>query len=181
MAERKREGMTPPALGGSSLLVAFAVLALTVFALLSLSTVQADVRLADASAQAVSDYYAADCEAQEILARLRSGETVEGLKALEPTPEDLERAVETAEKVSSLYKDADSVPPDQGGRSAPPSPGGAPYLRSIGYAVPISDTQELQAVVVIYGDGSYEIVRWQAVPTVEWEPDDTLDLWDGIE
>lgn len=181
MAERKREGMTPPALGGSSLLVAFAVLALTVFALLSLSTVQADVRLADASAQAVSDYYAADCEAQEILARLRSGETVEGLKALEPTPEDLERAVETAEKVSSLYKDADSVPPDQGGRSAPPSPGGAPYLRSIGYAVPISDTQELQAVAVIYGDGSYEIVRWQAVPTVEWEPDDTLDLWDGIE
>ena len=40
MAERKREGFAPPALGGSSLLVAFAVLALTMFALLSLSTVR---------------------------------------------------------------------------------------------------------------------------------------------
>ena len=34
----------PPALGGVSLLVIFAVLCLTVFALLSLSTVQADCR-----------------------------------------------------------------------------------------------------------------------------------------
>ena len=62
-------------MGGVSLLVAFAVLCLTVFALLSLTTVQAGVRLADASAQAVADYYAADCAAQEILARLRNGET----------------------------------------------------------------------------------------------------------
>ena len=52
----------------------FAVLCLTVFALLSLSTVQADVRLADASVRAVSEYYAADRQAQEILARLRAGE-----------------------------------------------------------------------------------------------------------
>ena len=66
-------------MGGVSLLVVFAVLCLTVFALLSLTTVRADVRLADASAQAVSDYYAADCQAQEILARLRAGETPDGV------------------------------------------------------------------------------------------------------
>lgn len=77
---RNRGGFSPPALGGSSLLVVFAVLALTVFALLALSTVRADVRLADASAQAVADYYAADCQAQEILARLRSGERPEGVE-----------------------------------------------------------------------------------------------------
>ena len=63
---------TPPPVGGVSLLVVFAVLCLTVFALLSLSTVQADVRLA--SVRAVSEYYAADRQAQEILARLRAGE-----------------------------------------------------------------------------------------------------------
>lgn len=73
MTERKKESFSPPALGGSSLLVVFAVLALTVFALLSLSTVRADVRLGDAAAQAVKDYYQADCKAQEILAQLRSG------------------------------------------------------------------------------------------------------------
>ena len=75
----KKESFSPPALGGSSLLVVFAVLALTVFALLSLSTVRADVRLGDAAARAVTDYYAADVKAQEILARLRNGETPEGV------------------------------------------------------------------------------------------------------
>ena len=52
MEDKKR--FSPPVVGGSSLLVIFAVLCLTVFALLSLSTVRADVRLSEASAQAVS-------------------------------------------------------------------------------------------------------------------------------
>ena len=56
----RKEQFSPPALGGSSLLVVFAVLALTVFALLSLSTVRADARLGDAATEAVSGYYAAD-------------------------------------------------------------------------------------------------------------------------
>lgn len=75
MAKKDKGSFAPPALGGISLLVVFAVLCLTVFALLSLSTVRADERLSDASAQAVKDYYAADCKAQELLARLRFGET----------------------------------------------------------------------------------------------------------
>jgi len=66
-------------IGGSSLLVIFAVLCLTVFALLGFSTVQADKRLTDVSIQAVSNYYAADCAAEEILARLKSGELPEGV------------------------------------------------------------------------------------------------------
>ena len=68
-----------PMVGGSSLLVIFAVLCLTVFALLGLSTVQADKRLADISVQAVSDYYSADTRAEEILARLRDGQMPEGV------------------------------------------------------------------------------------------------------
>ncbi len=70
----RNDRFSPPAVGGISLLVAFAVLCLTIFALLSLTTVRAEVRLADASADAVTEYYAADCQAQEILARLRNGE-----------------------------------------------------------------------------------------------------------
>lgn len=79
MRTENRERFSPPAVGGVSLLVVFAVLCLTIFALLSLTTVQADVRLADATAQAVADYYAADCQAQEILARLRNGEHPAGV------------------------------------------------------------------------------------------------------
>lgn len=69
----------PAPVGGSSLLTIFAVLCLTVFALLSLSTVRANGRLSDRAAQTVSDYYAADCRAQEILSRLRAGQMPEGV------------------------------------------------------------------------------------------------------
>ena len=76
---RTRESVSPPVVGGSSLLVIFAVLCLTVFALLGLSTVQAGQRLSNASAEAVESYYQADARAEEILARLRCGEMPEGV------------------------------------------------------------------------------------------------------
>ena len=79
MNEEKRK-FSPPAVGGSSLLVIFAVLCLTIFALLSLSTVQADGRLSDAAAEAVTGYYAADAQAEAILAQLRSGTVPEGVE-----------------------------------------------------------------------------------------------------
>ena len=136
---KPRERFSPPAVGGVSLLVVFAVLCLTVFALLALTTVQADTRLADASAKAVADYYAADCQAQEILARLRNGERPEGVEF-----------------------------------------SGSGLLHAQ-YVVPISDTQELQVSVILKGtaDQEYVIERWQAAPSVEWESDESLDLWDG--
>ena len=67
-----------PVIGGSSLLVIFAVLCLTVFALLGLSTVHANKRLSDISTQAVADYYDADHRAEQILAQLRTGQIPEG-------------------------------------------------------------------------------------------------------
>lgn len=78
MAERDK-GFSPPTTGGASLLTMFSVLCLTVFALLSLSTVRADSSLSEATAKAVYDYYAADSRAQEILARLRFGELPDGV------------------------------------------------------------------------------------------------------
>lgn len=71
--------MSVPVVGGSSLLVIFAVLCLTVFALLGLSTVQAGTRLSQRTAQAVSDYYGADCRAEEVFSRLRAGEIPAGV------------------------------------------------------------------------------------------------------
>ena len=126
-----------PAVGGSSLLVIFAVLCLTVFALLGLSTVRADGRLSDASAKAVSAYYEADCQAEAILARLRAGELQEGVE--------------------------ESITPEG---------------RTCVYTCPISDTQTLAVEVRLEG-ANYDILRWQAVSTADWEPDETLDLWDG--
>lgn len=129
----KRRSFQAPVVGGSSLLVIFAVLCLTVFAMLSLSTVQADKRLSDASAAAVSEYYEADCQAEEILAELRSGQIPEGVSV----------------KVDTYS-----------------------------YTCPISETQELQVEVRIQENG-WEILRWQAVSTAQWNEDETLSLWDG--
>lgn len=66
--------------GGSSLMVIFAVLCLTVFAILALSTVLADARLSETCAEGVSAYYAADGEAEKIIAALRAGEEVSGVE-----------------------------------------------------------------------------------------------------
>ena len=146
MAEKRQETLAIPAAGGISLLTVFAVLCLTVFALLSLSTVQADVRLSQASVQAVEDYYAADRQAQAVLAQLRWGEITEEI----------------------------TMVADYGAWS------GGPGWSEYSYAVPISDTLELQVEVAL--DGSdYEVLRWQAVPVGEWEIDDGLELWDGEE
>ena len=70
---KQSQKISVPVVGASSLLVIFAVLCMTVFALLGLSTVRADSRLSDIRVQAVTDYYAADCRAEEILAQLRGG------------------------------------------------------------------------------------------------------------
>lgn len=131
MHEKKR--FSPPAVGAASLLVIFAVLCLTVFALLSLSTVKANRRLSDSACAAVESYYTADTRAEEILARLRAGELPEGVQ-----------------QNGDIYS----------------------------YDCPISDSQTL-AVQLRIQNGNYEILRWQAVSTADWQANDSLPVWDG--
>ena len=76
---KRKTGILPP-VGVTSLLVIFAVLCLTVFALLTVSAVGADARLQERSRQTALGYYAADCEAEAILARLRAGERPAGVQ-----------------------------------------------------------------------------------------------------
>lgn len=73
---KRKERFSYPAVGGSSLLTIFAVLCMSIFTLLTIVSVRADLRLSDAGARAVSDYYAAENQAEQIFARLRQGETV---------------------------------------------------------------------------------------------------------
>lgn len=123
----------PPAVGGSSLLVIFAVLCLTIFALLGLSTVQADNRMAEASYGAVQGFYEADATAEIILAKLRQGILPDNVT-----------------KDGTIYS----------------------------YTCPVSETQALEVDVDITED-TYRVLRWQLVSTIEWEEDDSLDLWNG--
>ena len=129
----RKDNLSLPAVGLSSLLVIFAVLCLTVFTLLSVSTVSAHQRLAQSSRQAITGYYRADSQAEEILAKLRSGEVPQGV---------------TRE--------------------------GNQYT----YSCPISDTQTLVVRVEVVGE-NYQILRWQAISTENWEAEDKLPVWDG--
>ena len=81
MSKRRnsRQEASMPMTGISALLVIFAVLCLTVFAVLSVSTVKADQSLADRAVQQTISWYEADGQAEIILAALRQGEVPEGV------------------------------------------------------------------------------------------------------
>jgi len=89
--ERNSRRSGSPGLGGASLLLMFAALCLSAFALLTLVTARDGHRLAAASLQAAADYYAADSRAEEVLAALR----VE-LAAGRPAPAEIAGAAITA-------------------------------------------------------------------------------------
>jgi len=71
---RQRQERSPMMVTGlSSLLAVFAVLCLTIFAVLSVSTVRADMRLAEEMTEAALSFYRAESQAEEVLAHLRQG------------------------------------------------------------------------------------------------------------
>jgi len=131
MNDKHRTGFIP--VGVSSLLVIFAVLCLTVFALLSVSTARAEQALREKSAAAAEGYYRADYEAEKTLALLRAGKQ----------PAEVKRS-------NGVYC----------------------------YTHPISDTQTLVVEVIVNGT-DYEILRWQAVSTADWQASDQLPVWNG--
>ena len=69
----------PSVPGASSMLVIFSALALTVFAVLSVSAASAEQKMAEKTVSSIESYYAADCEAERILAEIRQGNLPEGV------------------------------------------------------------------------------------------------------
>jgi len=125
-----------PMVGASSLLVIFAVLCLTTFALLSLNTALAGSRLSQQSAQAVQAYYDADTNAEYILSQLRAG----------TIPDEVEQH-------GNIYS----------------------------YCCPISEHLELQVTIRQDDDGSFSILQWQSVSTVNWQANENINVWNGTQ
>lgn len=75
----KQKGTVLTAMGLSALIVIFAVVAMALFSALSVSTAMAQKRLGEKTREPIVQYYEADSQAQEILARLRSGEMPPGV------------------------------------------------------------------------------------------------------
>lgn len=123
----------PTGLGLSSLLVIFGVLCLCLLVMLSVTTVKSQQNLTLAAEHSVTDYYGAECRAQEILAQLRAGQLPEGVT-----------------KQQDIYS----------------------------YSCPISQGKTLEVSLRIRGT-EYEILRWQWVNTAQWQPEETLPVWQG--
>ena len=133
-------GITP---GVISLVVIFVVLAICIFAVLSLVTAQTENKLAKATVGALEDYYKADYTAARVFEdarqKFQSGDHLDAI----------------AQALNLEYEDG---------------------VLSAGFAV--GDKQVLYMALREQG-GSLVAASWQLLRIEDWNPDDTIDVWDG--
>lgn len=137
-------------IGSASIVMIFAVLCLTILAVLAFETAEYEHRLAEKSASAAQAYYVADGIAEE-----RYQQIYELLKN-NAANASLYEQLEALGVVVNAQKDAVILT----------------------YTVPIDDTQALQAVLR-QEDGILRTEQWKTVSTVQWKYEDSLQVWDG--
>lgn len=141
-----------PMLGGASIIMVFAVLCLTIFAVLTLLTADSERRISESCARSVDDYYRADTEAAAFVSVLAEALKTDG--------------------VDGFYRAA----AEAGAEPAAADADGAPAVEK---SFPIDENQVLY--VVLAADGTaIRVDRWQVIFTGEWVSDDALGLWNGF-
>ena len=150
MSERKSNGPLY-GIGGVTLLTVLLILCLTLFAVLALSSAQADRRLSEKNAAAVTAYYDTENSALELLAQ------IEGMWA---SGQRKPAASEVAAKLTVSY---DVQVLDEGAG-----------LR-IDVNMPMLETQTLQIEAYLGPGGRnsrWEVRKWQLLPPVQNEGDE---------
>ncbi len=145
--ENKKSSKSGIGTGSVSLILIFAVLCLTIFALLTLSSAKAENDLAAKTAASISAYYAADAQAEHVFSALRSAMTTND--AIPATIDDI--AITANEEGSSSHI-AYFVPMDD-----------AQQLSVI-----LSYDQ---------ASASFDILKWQIELASEWEAVDDFNVW----
>lgn len=156
--------------GGSSILMIFVLLCLVTFSALSLVSANADYKLTAKAAQSVTRYYQADAQAETRLAFI--DQTLKSVS--ESMPDDAEASVFHSRISDALMHEDEVTAGIQDGRFI------------IQYQVDIDGRRALQvALEPVYplqnAKERYVLTAWQVIQTAEWEPDDTLTVWDGEE
>ena len=137
-------------IGSASIVMIFAVLCLTIFAVLSFQTASHEQRLAQKTADAARAYYRADSIAEETYGRIC---------ALLYEAENQERMIAELDAMQiQQIRTQDGT-----------------YLR---YCVPIDDVQALE-VQLWWTARELSVVTWRAIAATEWECDESLQVWDG--
>ena len=131
--KRKLKAMGLP-VGGSSLLMAFILMCLTIFACISFMAASRDYKLSQKTAESLTQYYVADNKAEEILAE------IDGSLKNNHAIEDIENNLKDYNTI--ITKEGNTI--------------------NISYDVAIKDQMEL-AVKARVKEGKIEILGWKVV------------------
>lgn len=149
-------------IGTSSILVIFILLSLVTFASLSFLSARSDYLLSLKMAKRTTDYYEADRRSAYYLAN------VEGILSKQYALYDNQADYEAA--LTLMFADNDAFTIDT---TVSPA--------IISYTMAISDTQNLYVELElnypsIQDEALYHIITWRTFSTVDWQPDNTLNL-----
>ena len=159
-------------IGSASMTLIFAVLCLTVLALISHVSADNDKALSDAEAKMVIGYYDADVLAERIVAEL-----IALTSENNATYSDVQ-----ANSQVGIHEDASSGAPADSDEIAilPATVLGVeitsgrdndPEAQTAEFSCAITDAKELYVKIALRGD-SYDILSWKMRDSIEWELDD---------
>ena len=159
--------------GISSIIVIFAILCLVIFAALSLTSASADYRLTEKLKEHTDEYYSACSAAEDLLDEIdrrladAHAKTADGGEDVQTAY--FGRVISSLAELSGLSgleitEAYDTV--------------------TVHFSTPISAEQSLEVALTVLcpqepGDRFYRVDSWKAAATGEWQPDDTLNLFDG--
>lgn len=156
MNKKNRDQGAGAGVGYVSVMLIFAVICLTVFAVLSLKAALSDDSINERSGEFLQQYYIADTAAKEKLSELN--DIAFELK----DSEFFEDAF--AEKTTSL--DGITVQPAAEGTS-------------VSYSVAINEHREIAVNVVFDSTGSYTVKKWQSRTVSIDDENSHINVWDG--
>lgn len=142
--------------GYVSVMIIFAAVCLTLFAVLSFRAAKSNDAFNERSGDFLKQYYEADSKAKEILAQL---------------DECANSAVNSGFFADSFEFSAGEIE----GVRVTPAMGG---IRAE-YSVQINETRELAVRVTFKESGGYDIGLWQSKATAENGDDSHINVWDG--
>ena len=142
--------------GYVSVMLVFAVICLTIFAVLSFRAAMSTDSFNERSGDFMKQYYAADTDAKKKLSQLND--------------------CAFNAKDSGFFEDVFTEgAQDIEGVSVKSTPRGV----SVSYTVAINERQELNASVVFVSSGEYTVEQWRSREIYEENSNSHLDVWDG--
>jgi hypothetical protein len=160
-------------IGVVTLFVVLLILCLTVFAVLTFASANADMRLSAKNSEMVEAYYAADNAATRISAEVTAFWKPGAPKPSARAREALEEKIAAYADATITYADVSDITDDMG--HAPyPGPG-----LIVSYGVFVDTLLTLEVTLSLPRGGVCEILSWRVMAEEPSFEEDTLPVWEG--